>query len=324
MCTGSGTTLSETKPEKTEIFENIRCIVCQNQDKARFRVRYEKENCPVVECLICSFHFIPPCFRKSVDYSKYKSTDAVKEVAKGDVWLKVQRNLLRYQLIQKYQLSGKIYDVGCGFGHFLLTGKQLGYDVTGVEMSSANVEFIRKEFNIQVEENDFLKVHEEQPYDIMTLWDVLEHIDSADKIIEKVSRMLHPGGYVFIQVPQIDSFFARLLKDKWWAMGLDHVNYFSKKTIRKLLINHRIEIITIKSSLELKNLLLYVILPKLKRKQISEKTWTTVERQKEFNKLTRKPSWMRHLMVKAHNVIYKTLSLLHLGDEMIVVGRKMS
>jgi len=315
---------SQTIQAKTEIFENIHCIVCENQEKEQFQIQYQKENCTIVECQKCGFHFIPLCFRKSVDYSKYKTAEAVREVAKGDVWLKVQRNLLRYQLIQKYQPSGKIYDVGCGFGHFLLTGKQLGYDVTGVEMSSANVEFIKKEFSIQVEENDFLKVNEAQPYHIMTLWDVLEHIDSADRIMEKVSRMLRPGGYVFIQVPQIDSFFATLLKDKWWAMGLDHVNYFSKKTIKQLLANHGIEIVTIKSSLELKNLFLYVILPKLKRKQKSGKTWTTVERQKEFNKLTKKPSWMRHLMVKAHNAIYKTLSLFHIGDEMIVVGRKMS
>lgn len=321
MSTQSTANLSETK---SEIFENIHCIVCQNQQKEQYRIKYQKENCTIIECRKCGFHFIPPYFRKSVDYSKYKSTEAVKEVARGDVWLKIQRNLLRYQLIQKYQPSGKIYDVGCGFGHFLLTGKQLGYDVTGVEMSSANVEFIKNEFSIQVEENDFLKVSEAQPYHIITLWDVLEHVDSADKIIEKVARMLLPKGYVFIQVPQIDSFFARLLKDKWWAMGLDHVNYFSRKTIKQLLANHGIEIVTIKSSLELKNLFLYVILPKLKQKKKSEKTWTTVERQKEFNKLTKKPSWMRHLMVKVHNAIYKTLSRLHIGDEMIVVGRKIS
>ncbi len=315
---------SQTTKTNDEIFDHICCIVCHNQEKQQIRIKYKKENCSIVECQNCSFHFIPPYFRKSINYSKYKSAEAIKEVAKGDIWLKVQRNLLRYQLIQKYQPSGKIYDVGCGFGHFLLTGKQLGYDVTGVEMSSANVEFIKKEFNIRVEENDFLKVSEEQHYDIMTLWDVLEHIDSADKIMEKVSRMLLPKGYVFIQVPQIDSFFARLLKDKWWAMGLDHVNYFSKKTITQLLANYDIETITIKSSMELKNFFLYVILPKLKQKKKSEQTWTTVERQKEFNKLTKKPSWMRHFIVKAHNAIYKALSLLHIGDEMIVVGRKMS
>ncbi len=323
MTSQPGLKSSQSIDTKSEIFENIRCIVCQNQDKERFQVKYQKENCTIVECQKCEFHFIPPCFRKSVDYSKYKSTAAVKEVAKGDIWLKIQRNLLRFGLIQKYQPSGKIYDIGCGFGHFLLTGKQLGYEVTGVEMSSANVGFIKNEFSIKVEENDFLKVSEAQPYDIMTLWDVLEHIDSADRIMEKVSRMLRPGGYVFIQVPQIDSFFATLLKDNWWAMGLDHVNYFSKKTIKQLLANHGMEIVTIKSSLELKNLFLYVILPKLRHKKKSDKTWTTVERQKEFNKLTKKPSWIRHLMVKAHNAIYKTFSLLHIGDEMIVVGRKM-
>jgi 2-polyprenyl-3-methyl-5-hydroxy-6-metoxy-1,4-benzoquinol methylase len=311
----------EQSGKDLDIFEGIRCIVCGNNDKGQFKVKYCKENCSIVVCQNCSFHFIPPYYRKAVDYTQYKTAAAIQEVAQADVWLKIQRNLLRYRLIRKYQKTGKVYDIGCGFGHFLFTGKQLGYEVSGVEMSKANVEFVRSQFHINVEENNFLNVREDEKYDIVTLWDVLEHIDAADQIIEKVSRILRPGGHVFVQVPQIDSFFATLLREQWWAMGLDHVNYFSRKTIRALFTKHRINVKKIRSSIELKNVFLYAILPRMKRKKKSEISWTVVDRQQEFNKLTRKPMWIRRLLIKVHNIVYKILSFLHVGDEMIVVAQ---
>ena len=313
---------TETKNKTEDIFAGIRCIVCGNQDKSRFSKKYFKENCIVVECQNCSFHFIPPYFRQQIDYTAYKSEETGKQVAKADVWLKIQRNLLRYRLIQKYKKSGDVFDIGCGFGHFLLTGKQLGYNVTGVEMSKANLDYIRKNLDLEVQEKNFLDVKEDKKYDIMTLWDVLEHMDDADKIIAKVSVMLKPGGTIFIQVPQIDSFFARLLKDKWWEMGLDHVNYFSHKTIKQLFAQYGIEVVKIRSSLEIKNVFLYVILPRLKRRKKPLHTWTVSDRQQEFNKMTAKPMWYRKLLVFVHNIIYKILSFFRIGDEMIVVGVK--
>lgn len=305
-----------------DIFKGIRCIVCGNQDEKRFTIRYRKTNCSIVRCADCSFCFIPPYYRKAVDYTQYKTPEAVQEVARGDLWLKIQRNLLQYRLIRRYRKSGKVFDIGCGFGHFLLAGKQLGYEVSGVETSKANIAFIRNQFQIQVDENDFLKVQEDTTYDIMTLWDVLEHIDDADRIIEKTSRMLRPGGTVFVQVPQLGSFFSALMRGNWWAMGLDHVNYFSRKTIRRLFDKNGMDVREIRSSIELKNILLYVILPRLKRRRKPESSWSAADRQKEFNKITRKPLWVRQLLVHIHNGIYSILSFLHIGDEMIIVAQK--
>ena len=302
--------------------ESTRCIVCGNINPARFRIKYRKPTFHVMECLDCTFSFIPSTFRKSIDYTHYKSSDVAEEVGRSDVWLKIQRNLLRYRLIRKCQPSGKIYDIGCGFGHFLLTGKQLGYHVSGVEMSKANVEYVRKQVGIPVDEGDFLRVREGEQYDVMTLWDVLEHMDTADRVIEKASHMTRPGGFLFVQVPQIDSLLASILEDKWWAMGLDHANYFSRKTIRLLLEKNGFKVMNIFSSMELKNLLVYVILPKLRPKK-KQSNLTAALRQREFNRMTRKSSRMRSILVALHNAIYKGLSILKIGDEMIVVALRL-
>ncbi len=308
----------------SDMRRGIHCMVCDNRDRTLFETRFRKPDCEIVECMVCSFHFIPPAFRRTVDYTQYKPPEVALEMAKGDIWMKIQRNLLRFRMIRKYEKDGKIYDVGCGFGHFLLTGKQIGYSVAGVEMCKANVEFVRDNIGIDVDEGDFLSVQEDVQYDIVTMWDVLEHLDDGDQIAAKIARMLRPGGYVFIQVPQIDSFFARLCGDRWWAMGLDHVNYFSKRTVRRFLGKHGLDVKRFHSSVELKNVYSYMILPRLKRKKNATGGLTATERQREYNKLTSKPLWVRRLIVVIHNIIYWFLSSLRLGDEMIVVAQKRS
>ncbi len=308
--------------QEAEIFKDIKCIVCQNSDKTKFRIRFQRSDSTIVQCENCGFHFIPPYFRSTVDYTEYKSQDVAAQVKQADMWIKIQRNLLRYQLIHRFKKQGAVYDVGVGFGHFILTGKELGHEVYGVELSRANAEFVKNELKLEIEQGSFLDVGEDIKYDIVTMWDVLEHIDAADEFLKKASRIMPTGGFLFIQVPQWESFFAALLKDKWWAMGLDHVNYFSKKTIKQLLEAHGFKVRKIKSSIELKNIYNYVIMPKIKRKNKNTKPITASERQQAFNKLTKKPRWLLWLLVKAHNIVYKTASMLHIGDEMLVVAEK--
>jgi hypothetical protein len=105
-------------------------------------------------------------------------------------------------------------------------------------------------------------------------------------------------------------------------MGLDHVNYFSKRTIRRLLQDRGFKVVAFRSSLEIKNVLLYVIVPALRRRPKSGTAWTTTERQETFNRMTQKPMWMRKTMVLLHNALYHALGCFRIGDEMIVVARK--
>jgi len=308
--------------QKIKIQSPKKCIVCGNAAIHVFRIQYSKPDYAVVQCLRCGFLFIPSVFRQQINFTQYKSSETAREVAKADLWIKRQRNLLRYRLIRKLHPSGRLLDIGCGFGHFLLTGREMGYRVHGIEMSRNNAEFIRGQFGIPVVEGDFLRIPLKTEYDVVTLWDTLEHMDRADLVLEKVSRVLKPGGAVYIQVPQSDSFFARLLRDRWWAVGLDHVNYFSGTTIRLLLRRYGLDVIGIRSSIEMKNILLYVLLPRVKGKRGPSTAWSAAERQKAFNRITRKPMWIRKCLVLVHNAAYRTLSFLRIGDEMVVVAVK--
>lgn len=283
-----------------------------------------------MQCKQCSFVFVPKHFRQKISYTDYKDSKVADEVKKGNNWIKIQRHLLRYQLIKKYKKNGKLFDLGAGWGHFLLTGKQAGYEIYGIELSAQPALYARKELNLPVERVDFFAMSNEKKFDIITLWDVLEHIDDADKVIEKCNAISEQEGLLVIQVPQIDSFISKRFKEKWKMISLDHVNYFSKKTLPRLLENNGYEVKEIRTSIELKLFIMYTVLPFIRKifpkKQKAEKETThqpsSAERQAFFNKFTNFPHWILWLFVKMHNAIYKTLSFLKIGEEMIVVAVK--
>ena len=315
-----------------DIFEDIHCCVCDNKNPSDFKVLYQKEKFSVVECNKCSFTFIPPYFRKQISYENYKDENVANAVRNGNNFVKIERHKLRYNLIKKYKPSGSLFDLGAGWGHFMLTGQMLGYDVFGIEISEQPYLYSKNDLKLPVDHIDFFDMKEDKKFDIVTMWDVLEHIDKADDVIAKCARITAKDGYIVIQVPQIDSYFAKKHKDNWKMMGLDHVNYFGKKTITQLLKKHGYEVKTIKSSFEIKLFIMYTILPLLKRlrgnkKQTQQQANSTIkasERQQYFNTFTQKPMWKLKLYMKIHNLIYKTLEALRIGEEMIVVAKKVS
>jgi 2-polyprenyl-3-methyl-5-hydroxy-6-metoxy-1,4-benzoquinol methylase len=322
---------------KPYLADPVRCACCLNTDPAQFDETFEKYDVTFLKCRRCGFVYLPWHYRKNISYTDYKDEAVLKQVRAGNDWLKIQRHLLRFKLIQRYQPDGKLFDLGVGWGHFLLAGQQLGYDVYGIEISQNPYTYAKEDLKLPVDHIDFFAMDKPAgSYDVITLWDVLEHIDEPDKMVDRMAYLLKPGGYVFIQVPAIDSYIARNQGVNWKMIGLDHVNYFSKKTITQLLERYGFEVVKIKSSIELKIFLMYTILPWLKGrngsttltnrgekvKSKSTPKITSAERQEFYNKTTNRPKWMLRLMVFAHNMIYNLLTFFRIGEEMIVVARK--
>ncbi|MBL7921814.1 MAG: class I SAM-dependent methyltransferase [Bacteroidia bacterium] len=311
--------------------DDIVCTVCGNKDHTKFHVKYQKEKFAVVTCDVCNLHFIPPYYRKQIKYTQYKNADVTAAVRAGNNWIKVQRHKLRFKFIQKFVKSGKLFDLGAGWGHFMLAGKELGYDVYGVEISEQPYLYCVNDLKLPVDHIDFFEMDESKQFDIITMWDVLEHIDKADEFLAKCNKLTKPGGYLVLQVPQIDSYFAKRHKDNWKMMGLDHVNYFGHDTITKILARNGYEVVKIKSSFEIKLFIMYTLLPILKKFKSKNKQTTAqanasinaAERQQYFNKFTSKPMWQLKLFVFIHNIIYNTLSALNIGEEMMVAARKV-
>lgn len=131
--------------------------------------------------------------------------------------------------------TGALLDVGCASGVFLSKALDAGWQVTGIEPSKAlykeAVERIGNRGTIlplTLEETNF----GEQRFDAITLWDVLEHIVEPANFMKRCRELLKPGGCLFLNVPDLDSFEARLFGRRWPLLLPEHMNYFNRPSLK--------------------------------------------------------------------------------------------
>ena len=125
-----------------------------------------------------------------------------------------------------------VVDIGCASGSFLVAGRNYGWETTGYELSRVLSEHGRSKYGVNIRNQiyssyDFLK---KKP-DLITLWDVLEHISNPTQLLREIHTSLNPGGTLLINIPIIDSLAAKVLR-QIWPFYLDvHVLYFTKTTL---------------------------------------------------------------------------------------------
>jgi len=150
--------------------------------------------------------------------------------------------------INKYKVYGNILDIGCGIGSFLLAIKKFGWNEYGIELSSAANLAI--ELGLNVFQTDFLNTQFDKDFfDVITLFDVIEHISEPIIFLEKIKTILRPGGLLLIITPNLKGISSRLLKHNWLAYTqIDHVILYSPKTLSLLLSKKNFKLKQIKTS----------------------------------------------------------------------------
>ncbi len=90
---------------------------------------------------------------------------------------------------------------------------------------------------------------EKDKFDIFCLWDTIEHLREPHLYIKKISEHIKKGGIISLTTGDIDSFVARLQRDRWRLIHPpEHLYYFSRKTISALLEKYGFKVINVKYS----------------------------------------------------------------------------
>jgi 2-polyprenyl-3-methyl-5-hydroxy-6-metoxy-1,4-benzoquinol methylase len=140
-------------------------------------------------------------------------------------------------LLQHYRQSGKLLEVGCGAGFFLKAAERAGWDVTGVEVSQAAVDFARESLHLNVQSGTVETVPlPTNAFDVIALFDVIEHLFDAHSTLQKIHQLLRPSGVLVISTPNINA-LSRFILDSTWAVlsPFEHLYYFSEKTLKQTL-----------------------------------------------------------------------------------------
>ena len=133
--------------------------------------------------------------------------------------------------------SGRLIEIGCGDGEFLALAEADGWRVTGIEYSPAACEKARqrlKNGEVRCGELQQAGLPAEQ-FDLCVISDVLKHVRSPLDFLREIHRVLKPGGTLFIATPSIDSWSARLLRQKWMEFKAEHLTYFDHQTLQTML-----------------------------------------------------------------------------------------
>jgi SAM-dependent methyltransferase len=143
----------------------------------------------------------------------------------------------RCRFITRHKKNGRLLDVGCAAGTFLLGMRQQGgWEVEGVEPSVGTAELARRH-DLKVFTGTLEEAHyPADSFDAVTMWDVLEHVHDPAGTIREIRRILKPGGVLLVRVPNLGSWDARLFGNTW--AGLDaprHLFVFTPSVLRRML-----------------------------------------------------------------------------------------
>lgn len=185
---------------------------------------------PIVKCGSCGVIYVDEKIEQEQISTYY-------EVAEDPLYFAEQkareitfRNYLK-KLEKVFSSKGKILDVGTNTGLFVRLALNKGWEASGIEPNKWAVEYAKKNYGIDLINKPFEKgVFEKESFDVITMWDVIEHFTNPAEEMKKVYWYLKKGGVFALSTIDPESFLARLMGTKWsWYMEMHRV-FFTRKT----------------------------------------------------------------------------------------------
>ena len=225
-------------------YQDKRCLICgSNKLKKLEATTYDSLNNETVcllECKKCYFAWQYP--RKRTQVQSIKHFKKEYEKAEGarskyyDPKLKKTIAELQFNYISNLvDKSGRLLEIGAGSGKFAQIANKNGWSVTAIEPAfEYNTQRNRSE-DIEYIKGTIDDLKTDVKYNIITLWDVIEHVDEPTQLIKKAGDFLKEGGWLVIETGNYNSTQRIQAGLKHWIFQLDHRWYFSPDILIKLL-----------------------------------------------------------------------------------------
>lgn len=218
------------------------CIICKSN---RNKVVFRESRADVLRCRNCGHVF--SSYEADQDFDGYFGYEPI-ESGEQFWWNEAHRAM--YEDFCRKLLrgrSGKLLDVGCGLGFFLKhVSAYPAWQVFGYEISQQGVDFARNKLQLRnvscgkVEESRLRRKN----FDIITLWDVIEHIPDPDPFLSYLTSILKDDGFLFMHTPNVQNQLPKarlkvLLRGMrpgiQYLDAKDHVNIYSPKLLAQVL-----------------------------------------------------------------------------------------
>ncbi len=214
------------------------CHICNSTET---HVYCEKNGYTLHQCNACKFVFVYPVPRDlaTVYGENYFHDMGGQEFGYSDYDSDKDpmRHIFEHYLdiFEAHSKNKSLLDVGCATGYFLDCAKERGWKTYGVEISAyAAQEATSRGHTTYVGELPKLSITER--VDVVTLWDVLEHVDDPRAYLEASHHLLNDGGYLAINTVDISSLWARTMRKRWHLIvPPEHIHYYTPDNLTQLL-----------------------------------------------------------------------------------------
>ncbi|BCB96300.1 hypothetical protein JZK55_12220 [Dissulfurispira thermophila] len=189
----------------------------------------------LVRCRKCGLQYLNPRIRQDLileGYSEGTDETFISQAAARERTFEKHLSIIERLVPNK----GRILDVGTAGGSFLGVAKSRGWDATGCEPNRWLAEWGRQRYGIHIHTGTIFDMNlGDASFDVVTLWDVLEHTPNPKSVLLECHRVLKPDGLLIVNYPDIGSSIARLMGRKWVFLLSVHLYYFTVDTIEKML-----------------------------------------------------------------------------------------
>ena len=218
------------------------CVICESPHLRALR-GYERAH--LVRCRSCGMTFagqIPTDEELSRQYADY-----------GHEWIDSQLTRLRYRALldsfERYRVTGRLLDIGCGAGYFLEEASAAGWEIHGTEYGDRAVAICREK-GLAVEQAPILpETFEQASFDVITAFEVFEHVRDPRREAAMVAQWLRPGGLLYCTTPNFNAASRKVLRSSWNVIEYpEHLCYFTPRTLRSWLRRSGFRAVAVQSS----------------------------------------------------------------------------
>jgi SAM-dependent methyltransferase len=217
------------------------CPVCGQADPAPL---FAKDGYSMVLCTACSCVYVgedPASIDFDALYGQAYYTggsdavfaDYVGQEAARRAHARRKLAVLRH-LPPRIPRQGRLLDVGCAAGFFLAEA-QAHYEVLGVELSTWSSAYARDRLKLPVTTGTLQQAAlQADCFDVVTLWDVIEHVPEPVPLLAEAARVLKPGGRLVLTTGDWGSAYAQARGANWHLMTPPwHLTMFSRATLQR-------------------------------------------------------------------------------------------
>ena len=223
------------------IAARIACPVCGGGE---FNQLFVKSGESFVRCNACTLMLINPPSNLASSTATYDENYSQAYIRKADKKLRRCAGWVT-RVRRRFVASGRWLDVGCSAGFVVKAAADHGFDAHGVEVEAAAVEYGRDILKLKNLRCGFLEDqgYADSYFDVISLYDVIEHVPDLNRLVTELARILTPGGVIEIRTPSVGHWQTPRDLSTWKEVKpSEHLYYFSFSTLKTLFENHGLSV----------------------------------------------------------------------------------